>query len=165
MVKDIRDAGSIPGRGRSPGEGNSNPLQSSCLENPLDRGAWWATVHRVTKSWRRLRRQPSRHAGTHFKQNVKGNDLRAQRLSCVQLCDLMDCSLPGSSVHGILQARTLEWVAISFSRGFSQFWDRTHITCGSCLAADSLSLSHSRSPPKTTQCILIHEYLCKERHF
>ena len=42
------DAGSIPGSGRSPGEGNGNPLQYSCLENPMDRGAWWATVHGVT---------------------------------------------------------------------------------------------------------------------
>ena len=47
---DIRDAGSIPGSGRSPGGGHDNPLQYSCLENPMDRGAWWATVHRVTKS-------------------------------------------------------------------------------------------------------------------
>ena len=39
------DLGSIPGSGRSPGEGNGNPLQYSCLENPMDRGAWWATVH------------------------------------------------------------------------------------------------------------------------
>ena len=38
----------------SPGEGNANPLQCSCLENPMDRGAWWATVHGVTKSWTRL---------------------------------------------------------------------------------------------------------------
>ena len=44
---DIGDAGSIPGSGRSPGEGNGNPLQYSCLENPVDRGALWATVHRV----------------------------------------------------------------------------------------------------------------------
>ena len=44
------DLGSIPGWGRSPGEGNGNPLQYSCLENPMDGGAWWATVHRVTKS-------------------------------------------------------------------------------------------------------------------
>ena len=42
--------GSIPGSERSFGEGNSNPLQYSCLENPTDRGAWWATVHRVTES-------------------------------------------------------------------------------------------------------------------
>ena len=48
------DLGSIPGSGRSPGEGNSNPLQYSCLENPMDGGAWWATVHRVTKSRTRL---------------------------------------------------------------------------------------------------------------
>ena len=48
---DIRDPGSIPGLGRSSGEGHGNPLQYSCLENPLDRGAWWATIHGVAKSW------------------------------------------------------------------------------------------------------------------
>ena len=46
----VGDLGSIPGLGRSPGEGNGDLLQYSCLENPMDRGAWWATVHRVTKS-------------------------------------------------------------------------------------------------------------------
>ena len=44
------DLDSIPGLGRSPGEGNSNPLQYSCLENPMDRGAWWATVRGITES-------------------------------------------------------------------------------------------------------------------
>ena len=48
------DPGSIPGLGRSPGEGNGNPLQYSCLENPMDGGAWLATVHGVAKSWTRL---------------------------------------------------------------------------------------------------------------
>ena len=48
------DSGLIPGSGRSPGEGNGNPLQYSCLENPMDGGAWWATVHGVTKSRTRL---------------------------------------------------------------------------------------------------------------
>ena len=48
---DIRDGGSVPGLGRSPGVGNGNPLQYSCLENPMDREAWQATVHWVTKSW------------------------------------------------------------------------------------------------------------------
>ena len=47
---DMRDAGSVPELGRSPGGGNSNPLQYSCLENSMDRGAWCATVHRVAKS-------------------------------------------------------------------------------------------------------------------
>ena len=47
--------GSIPGSGRSPGRGNGYPLQYSCLENPMDRGAWWATFHRVIKSWIRLK--------------------------------------------------------------------------------------------------------------
>ena len=44
-----RDQGLIPGSGRSPGEGNGNPLQYSCLGNPMDRGAWWATVHGVAR--------------------------------------------------------------------------------------------------------------------
>ena len=48
------DPGSIPGSGRSPGEGNDNPLPYSCLGNPMDRGAWWATVHGVTKSQTQL---------------------------------------------------------------------------------------------------------------
>ena len=48
------DLSSIPGSGRSPGEGNGNPLQYSCLENPMDGGAWWATVHGVAKSWTQL---------------------------------------------------------------------------------------------------------------
>ena len=52
---DIRDRGSISGLGRSPGEGNGNPLLYFCLENPMDRGAWKATVHRVTKSQTRLK--------------------------------------------------------------------------------------------------------------
>ena len=58
MVKNLlasagnaRDRGSIPGWGRSPGGGNGNPLQYSCLENSVDRGTWEATVHGVTKSW------------------------------------------------------------------------------------------------------------------
>ena len=46
----VGDLGSIPGLGRSPGEENGNPLQYSCLEIPMDRGAWWATVHGVAKS-------------------------------------------------------------------------------------------------------------------
>ena len=50
---DVGDVGSIPGSGRSPGEGNDNPLQYSCLENLMDGAAWWATVHEVAKSWAR----------------------------------------------------------------------------------------------------------------
>ena len=53
-VYDVGDSGSIPGVGRPPGEGNSNPLQDYCLENPMNRRAWWATVHGVAKSRTRL---------------------------------------------------------------------------------------------------------------
>jgi len=48
---DTRDMGSTPGSGRSPGEGHGNPLQYSCLDNPIDRRARWAMVHGVAKSW------------------------------------------------------------------------------------------------------------------
>ena len=58
-----RDASSVSGSGRSPGEGKGNPLQYSCLENPTDKGDWQATVHRVTKSQTRLK-QLSMHACT-----------------------------------------------------------------------------------------------------
>ena len=55
-VGDISELGSIPGSGRSPGGGDGNPLQYSCLENPLDRGAWQALVHRIVQSQTRLKR-------------------------------------------------------------------------------------------------------------
>ena len=58
------DMGSIPGSGRSPGEGRGNPLQCSCLENPMEKGAWRATVHGVAKSCTRLK-QPSTQAYIH----------------------------------------------------------------------------------------------------
>ena len=50
-IGDIRDVGLILESGRSPGGGHGNPLQYSCLENSMDKGAWWATVHEVAKSW------------------------------------------------------------------------------------------------------------------
>ena len=52
---DIRDTGLIPGLGRSPGGGQGNPLQYSCLENPMDRGAWLARIHRVAKNETQLK--------------------------------------------------------------------------------------------------------------
>ena len=62
---DTRDASSIRGLGRAPGARHGNPLQYSCLENPMDRGACWATVNRVTHSWTRLKRL-STHTPTHI---------------------------------------------------------------------------------------------------
>ena len=62
------------------------------------------------------------------------------------LCDPMDCSLPGSSLHGILQARILEWVAISFSRGSSQLRDRTWV---SCIAGKCFNLWATREAPQS----------------
>ena len=62
---DVGDLALIPGSGRSPGRGNGNPLQCSCLDNPMDRGPWWAIVHRVTQSWTRLK-QLMTHACTPF---------------------------------------------------------------------------------------------------
>ena len=51
----VGDLGSVPESGRSPGGGNGNPFLYSCLENSINRGVWWATVHRVTKSWTQLK--------------------------------------------------------------------------------------------------------------
>ena len=75
---DLRGSGLIPGSGRSPGRGNGNPLQCSCLKNPMDRGAWRAMLHWVAKSQTRLQ-QLSTDA-------QKGDDRRRTRASaCVQV--------------------------------------------------------------------------------
>ena len=68
---DIRDAGLIPGSGRSPGGGHGNPLQYSCLENPMDRGTWWAAVHKVAKSRTLLKHLSMRtHGRAHKTEKV-----------------------------------------------------------------------------------------------
>ena len=74
------DVGSIPGLGRSPGEGNGYSLQYSCLENPMDRGAWRATAHGVTKSLTRL----STHAGAHSGTCTQVSLERLQMLSSIE---------------------------------------------------------------------------------
>ena len=93
---DIRVAGLLPGSGRSSGGGHGNPPQCSCLENSHGQRSLAGYSQRRHKSWTRLKRL-SMHTCT-------------------------DCSLPGSSLHGTLQVRRLEWVAIPFSRG--SFWTR-----------------------------------------
>ena len=83
-----------PGLGRSPGKGNDNPLQYSCLENPTDRGAWWATVHSVAKSQTRLSTNTSLHHGFYviIRNKVHTNvafcaDIEA-RVCTVKMCTL-----------------------------------------------------------------------------
>jgi len=72
------DLGSIPGSGRSSGEGNGNPLQYSCLENPMDGGACWATVHELAKSQTRLSNFTSLHA-TQYQKNKQPNQKVGKR--------------------------------------------------------------------------------------
>ena len=67
------DLGLIPGSERSPGEGNGNPLQYSCLENPMHRGAWWATVHGVTKESDTTEQLTHTHTHTWFVEDVLRN--------------------------------------------------------------------------------------------
>ena len=74
---DIRDTGSICGWRRSPGGGHGNPLQYSCVENPMDRGAWQATLHRVAKSWTGLK-QLSMHAGLATRKLIAFLEVRRQ---------------------------------------------------------------------------------------
>ena len=117
------DEGSIPGSGRSPGGGNGNPLQYSWLENPINRRAWWARVHRVTKelvTTECLNNNTTTNTpGSHHLSQVTISAAAAKSLqSCPTLCDPIDGSPPGSAIPRILQARTLEWVAISFSNAW-----------------------------------------------
>ena len=97
------DPGSIPELGRSLGEGNGYTLQYSCLQNPMDGGAWWVTVHGVPKA-----------------------QTTEQLTLSLSSWNGMDCSLPSSSVHGIFQVRILERAAISFSKNgkYKKEWVR-----------------------------------------
>ena len=123
---DIRDAGPIPGSGRSSGGGHGNPLQYSCLEHPMDREAWWAIVHRVTKSLAQLK-WLSTYTWMYdicrgvcvcvyvYVKNDHDNQLCFISLytlvcalvtqSCLILCEPLDFSPPGSSIHGILHGK------------------------------------------------------------
>ena len=98
------DLGSIPGSGRSSGEGNGNPLQYSCLENPIDGGAWWAPVHGVTKSRTRLNDFTSKVQVSWMWQlgslNVErvppfGNQM-SYTIGCSPLVLLGQCATPGT---------------------------------------------------------------------
>ena len=96
------------------GEGNGNPLQCSCLENPRDSRAWWAAVYEVTQSWTRLKWISSSNSNSS---SSKGWYLVVvvKSLSGVWLFyDFVDCSLPVSSVLEISQARILGWVVLPF---------------------------------------------------
>ena len=121
--------------GRSPGGGNGTPLQYPCLKNPMDRGAWWAIVHRVTKSWthwgftdtQRHRGGPKSdmtgifiwrekfthtHTHTHTEPcNNRGRDCCCCLVtkSCPILCDPMDCSPPGSLSMGVFSQEYCSW--------------------------------------------------------
>ena len=77
----VGDLGSIPASGRSPGEGNGTSLQYSCLENPMNRGAWWATVHGVAKSWTRL----SDFSSLHFSGHTGDSGIRGEQEGAVLL--------------------------------------------------------------------------------
>ena len=91
-----RDLGSIPGSARSPGEGNGNPIQHSCLENPMDGGAWKAAVHGVAKSRTRL----SDFTFTFMVYSLCAYvQFSTVSLLCLTLCDPMDCSRPGFPDH------------------------------------------------------------------
>ena len=156
MVNDLSacnagDLGSIPGSRRSPGEGNGNALQSSCLENPMDGGAWRAAVRGVTESQTRLsdytfvfslycqlqeatqgvytaclRQISGKHIGSlrnrsGFYQGHGSPEMNMPRFpSDTPVTRLTHPKQPSSKIgeiHRISQARTLEWVAISSSRG------------------------------------------------
>ena len=133
------------------GEGNGNPLQCSCLENPRNGGAWWAAIYGVTQSRTRLKRLSS-------SRNSNLCVCAKSPQPCPTLCNPMDCSPLGFSVHGILQARILEWVAMPSSRGSSPPKELNPISCHLLhWQAGSLPLEPSgKAPCNPTQQIL-HE--------
>ena len=138
-MQETQETGLIPGWGRSPGGGNGNSLQCSCLENPRDGRAWWAAIYGAAWSRTLLKRLSSLiwllHVATinHIYQGEKGSPRILEWVAYPIVS-----SLPGSPIPGILQARTLEWVAISFSNAWkwkvkvkllSHVWLRDPMDC------------------------------------
>ena len=127
---DTRDAGLIPELRKAPGGGNGNPLHYSCLENSMGTGGWWATIHRVAKSqtWLSTHMQKYQITQQIYDTIYSPAAAAAKSLqSCPTLCDPIDGSPPSSPVPGILQARILEWVAISFSNTWKWKWSRVRL--------------------------------------
>ena len=98
---DKGDTGSVPGWGRSPGGGHGNPFRYSCLENLMDRGAWRATVHRVTRSWTRLKRLSTQH--TQHQKELSGLAHR-QDVFLVHYCSL------GLTISSAQSLYSVDWV-------------------------------------------------------
>ena len=83
-ARDIRDPGSIPGFGRSPGGGHGNPLQYSCLENPTDRGAWHATVHGIARSQTSLKQFITHHIPVNMDKSYNTDqEKKAERIHMI----------------------------------------------------------------------------------
>ena len=136
------------------GEGNGNPLQCSCLENPRDKGAWWAAIYGVAQSRTRRKRLSSSSSiplcvYTHICCCLVTK-------SWPTLYDPMDCSPPGSSVHRVFQARILEWATISFSDT-----DIYHVLCISSFIDGHLDCFHILAIVSKCLWILGHLYLLK----
>ena len=104
-AEDVRDMVLIPRSGRSPGCGHSSPFLYSCLENPMDRGTWWARVHRVTMS--QVRDDWNDLACMH----VKTNDVEHLFMCLLAICISLEKCLFGSFVHFIIE---LFYVGLSF---------------------------------------------------
>ena len=101
----IRDSGSIPGLGRSPGGRHGNPLQYSCLENPMERGAWWATVHRLTKSRTQLHIHSRKH---HSFYGVSSTETAMRSQSLLYPQHLQRGLVPGRSFINVFGINMLQ---------------------------------------------------------
>ena len=119
----------------------------------MDIGTWQATVHRVTKSQTWLKRLTVHTVAIFGLPGIIQDNLPILRSrlclvtqSFPTLCDLMNCSPPGCSVHGFFQTRILEWVAIFSSRGCSWPMNRTHVSCVLCIAGRLLTHWTSGKP-------------------
>ena len=113
----------------------------------MDREAWRAAIHGVAKSRTQLSDWTEHLSSCKFMKKRKKPGVCANGLQlCPTLCNPMDCCMPGCSVHGILLARILEWVAMPFSRGSSWPRDWTWVSCSSCIADRFFTMSHWGSP-------------------
>ena len=146
----IRNASLTSGSGRSPGGWDDNPLQYSCLENPMDRGAWWATVHGVAKSRTQLKRLSINETKTHGQRsNHLSDSNRRGSLSCAHLIadGIRDFSSLASILtrqrhEGSMDWRAWYWTQIPPIQPFAVFTNDVYVYMLGGMAGSASCLSH-----------------------
>ena len=165
MQVDIRDMGLIPGLGRSPGGGHGNPLQYSCLENPMDRGIWWTTIPRIAES---RKTEVTYHTHKHYLHPTYSFDV----LSFMYLVPLSFLNYIEKKVTIYEIARFIEkqqifiWVLKKLFKNFQRhFWQKSYQHPSAFKISPVYTLIHTHKEPEFVTLLGNNDHDLSQRYF